>query len=566
FFDDFSGRYILPDARRWSDRNVFINNTYSDKQITKGMATFDAIDNKGALYETSASTGFKADQLTSNPINMAYPASDNIWFSFLYEAGGLSDAPERNDSLTLEFYAPSENKWYSVWRKTGSETTGFRNVILPVTQSRYLRKGFRFRFVNYASTAQNSSDPSMIGNCDIWNLDYVLLDRNRNAGDTTFRDVAFTIPVRSVLKNHEAMPWKQFRQVYLQEMGSAIKVRYRNNDTITRNVTRDFLITDMYTGQEAHSFSSGATNISPVTNADYNAGLVYTFNSNNPDSALFRIRCTLKTDEFDRKQNDTAYYYQVFSNYFAFDDGSAEGGYGINGLGSRNAMVATRFTSYIPDTLRAIDISFNDSYLDANRRAFDLMVWDDINGMPGNVIARREEVIVQQGSVINGFFRYYIPGGVAVDGDFYVGWKQRSETFFNAGYDVNTPNKGKLKYWLNGTWSNSQVTGSLMIRPVTGDLIATGINETKGDEIITKPDNRVSLWPNPSSDVIHLKISDRPYTSDAWVSVIDLSGTEQLRVPLNDQIDISALKDGLYILITTVNGKKIGINRLVKTK
>ena len=55
-------------------------------------------------------------------------------------------------------------------------------------------------------------------------------------------------------------------------------------------------------------------------------------------------------------------YYQTFKNYFAFDDGTAEAGYGINGLGSRNAMFAYRFRSFIEDTLRAINICFNDSY------------------------------------------------------------------------------------------------------------------------------------------------------------------------------------------------------------
>ena len=59
---------------------------------------------------------------------------------------------------------------------------------------------------------------------------------------------------------------------------------------------------------------------------------------------LFRITSILKTDEFDPKGNDTMVYYQIFKNYFAFDDGSAEAGYGINGLGSRNAMFAYRFS------------------------------------------------------------------------------------------------------------------------------------------------------------------------------------------------------------------------------
>ena len=79
-------------------------------------------------------------------------------------------------------------------------------------------------------------------------------------------------------------------------------------------------------------------------------------------------------------------YYQHFNNYFAFDDGTAEGGYGVNGLGSRNAMVAYKFKSFMTDTLRAMRICFNDSYQDANKREFDLMVWANDDGFPGDVL------------------------------------------------------------------------------------------------------------------------------------------------------------------------------------
>ena len=162
--------------------------------------------------------------------------------------------------------------------------------------------------------------------------------------------------------------------------GIFIPVHYRNNDIITRNVTRNFEIWDMYRNSQSLFFTAGATNIGPLTDVNYNAGLVYTFDTDNADSALFRITASLKTDISDPKENDTLIYYQVFSNYFAFDDGTSEGGYGINGQGSRNAMVAYRFQSFQQDTLRAIRICFNDSYLEANKRAFDLMVWDDDNG------------------------------------------------------------------------------------------------------------------------------------------------------------------------------------------
>jgi hypothetical protein len=561
FFDDFSGLSVFPDSRWWLDNYVYINNTYSDHQITKGIATFDALDNTGSLYATASTSEFEADHLTSKPVNLNYTTADNIWLSFFYEPGGLSDPPEENDSLTLQFYAPDEDKWYSVWKINGSADTRFKPVIIPVNDSRFLKKGFQFRFINYASISSSLSDPSMIGNCDIWNLDYVRLDLNRNSADTVFADVALTLPLRSLLKTHEAMPWKQFKQVYLQEMGSFIPVHYRNNDIITRNVTRNFEIWDMYKNSQALYFTAGATNISPLTSVDYNANLIYTYDTDDPDSALFRITCSLKTDIFDPKENDTLVYYQVFKNYFAFDDGSSEGGYGINGQGSRNAMVACRFQSYQQDTLRAIQICFNDSFMEANKRAFDLMVWDDDNGIPGNVLYSLEDVMVEQGDRINGYYTYKLPDGVMVNDVFYVGWRQRTETFLNAGFDVNTQNEGRQLYWLNGLWNQSQVNGTIMIRPIVGDpLLVAGINDT-----YYRNKNTIKIWPNPANQFINIDAGDQSFSGSAYISIIDLSGRELIKVPYSEQVNISTLQKGVYILVISLNGKPFSYTRLIKT-
>jgi hypothetical protein len=562
FFDDFSGHSFFPDPNRWTDDNVFINNTYSDQQITTGIATFDALDNSGAMYETATSYGFMADQLTSQPINLEYPSGDNIWLSFFYEAGGLGDSPESNDSLTLQFLAPLENKWYAVWKVTGNAERSFKPVIIHVEDPRFLKNGFQFRFINYASLSANLNDPSMVGNCDQWNIDYILLDRNRSSGDTVFSDAAFRLPVRSVLKNHESMPWKQYREIELQEMGSSILIHYRNNDTIIRNVTRNFEIWDVYQNSLSYVFSAGASNIGPLTNVDYNANLVYSFNSSGTDSAQFRITAVLKTDEFDPKVNDTMIYYQTFKNYFAFDDGSAEAGYGINGLGSRNAMFAYRFKSYIPDTLRAIKICFNDSYQDANKRAFDLMVWDDDNGMPGNVLYMLEEVMVEQGELINGFYTYKIPDKVPVNDIFYVGWRQRSESFLNAGLDVNTEQAGKQVYWLNGDWQESQVQGSVMIRPVVGDALRV----TAVEDITYHNKNLIIIWPNPARDYITLDAADLIISGDTYIAIMDLNGRELLKTVFSERVDISSLPAGAYIIITSLNGKSVGYSRLIKTR
>lgn len=562
FFDDFSGESYYPDQAKWLDDYVFINNTYSDKQISCGIGTFDALDNSGRLYETASSYLFKSDQLTSQPLNLSYAPADNIWLSFFYQAGGLGDSPEPNDSLTLQFLAPEENKWYSVWKAEGTTDQAFKPAILRISDSRFLKTGFQFRFTNYASLSPNQNDPSMVGNCDQWNVDYILVDKNRNAGDTIFPDVAFTLPMRSLLKNHEAMPWKQYREIELQEMGSSLPIHYRNNDTIRRNVTRNFEIWDVYANSVSYNFTAGATNINPLTSVDYNADIVYSFNSANNDSAQFRITAILKTDEFDPKENDTMVYFQTFKNYFAFDDGTAEAGYGINGLGSRNAMFAYRFRSFVEDTLRAINICFNDSYTDANKRAFDLMVWDDNNGLPGNVLFTMEEVMVEQGQNINGFYTYKLPDKVPLNDIFYVGWRQRTESFLNAGLDVNTPHSGKQLYWLNGQWQQSQVPGSVMIHPVVGDALRV----TSIDDIIYKEKKLTRIWPNPASEYITVDAGDLLFTGDAYITIMDLNGRELRKTILSERIDISFLPAGVYIIITSLNGKPAGYGRLIKTK
>ena len=562
FFDDFSGDSYYPDPEKWLDDYVFVNNTYSDKQITCGIATFDALDSRGRLYETASSYEFKADQLTSQPVNLNYTSNDNIWLSFFYQAGGLADSPEPNDSLTLQFLAPDENVWYPVWKAAGTTDTAFKAAMIRIADTRFLKAGFQFRFINYATLSANQNDPSMVGNCDQWNIDYVIINKNRNAGDTIFTDVALTLPVRSVLKNHEAMPWKQYQEVALQEMGSSVGIHYRNNDTIVRNVTRDFEIWDVYNNSVSYLFSAGASNIDPLTNVDYNANIVYSFNSPGTDSALFRITSTLKTDEFDPKGNDTLVYYQTFKNYFAFDDGTSEAGYGINGLGSRNAMFAYRFVSYIDDTLRAINICFNNSYTDANKRAFDLMVWDDNNGLPGNVLYTLEEVMVEQGQNINGFYTYRLPDKVPVNGIFYAGWRQRSESFLNAGLDVNTPNAGKQFYWLNGEWQQSQVSGTVMINPVVGDALKI----TAIDDVVYNDRKLIRIWPNPSSEYITIDAGDLSLSGDTYVTIMDLHGRELKKSILTERINISSLPAGVYIVITSRNGKPAGYSRLIKTK
>jgi hypothetical protein len=213
------------------------------------------------------------------------------------------------------------------------------------------------------------------------------------------------------------------------------------------------------------------------------------------------------------------------------------------------------------DTVRAIRICFNDSYMNANQRSFDLMVWDDVDGQPGNVLYSGEEAMVEPGDSINGFHTYLLPEAVPVDGFFYVGWKQRTETFLNAGLDINTPHAGKQFYSISGTWMESQVSGSLMIRPVVGAPIATSIND-----IAYRNKPGLHFWPNPAQDYITIDPEEAYSSGLTHISVFDIQGRQLIKVPVCDRIDISALHEGIYIIVSSRNGVPTGYNRLIKTK
>jgi hypothetical protein len=172
-------------------------------------------------------------------------------------------------------------------------------------------------------------------------------------------------------------------------------------------------------------------------------------------------------------------------------------------------------------------------------------------------------MIVEPGDGINGFFTYVLPDGVMVNGVFYAGWKQRTETFLNAGFDVNTPHNGRQFYWLNGLWLQSQKEGSIMIRPVVGAPLKTTSSDDINPVSTTK---NFRIWPNPASDYINLDCDDLLLSPSAYIMIIDLQGRELMKVPYSNRINISSLKAGLYTVITISDRRRTGYFRLVKTR
>jgi hypothetical protein len=547
FFDDFSGSLSpYPKASLWLDSFVFINDSWPVNPLSIGVATFDAIDRNGKIYVHATDMPFIADVLTSKPINMSYPPASNAYLSFYYQPQGLGDTTEIQDSLMVDFYNPASKKWWNVWRVSGSGLHPFKAVILPIQADSFLVRGFQFRFRNFASIKQNNFDQGKMGDVDHWHIDYVKLDINRTANDTIIRDVAFSKPVGSLLKIYQSMPWKQFQVAFQNVMRKDISITYRNNDTIGHKPDRYFEISDL-NGDHLTSFYSGNENINPQEVYNFTTNLEYPFFTDETDSARFEVKSFLRTEPYDIKINDTTRFIQVFSNYFAYDDGTPEQGYGLSGQGTINGMVALKFTSYFADSLSAVKIFFNSTKNDASSQFnFRLTLWNAANSGPGTIIYQATQ---QTPKALGKYTTYMLDSAIILNGDFYVGWQQPNEDFLNVGMDKNNSTPGSLFYNTGSWYKSSFDNAALMIRLVFGSKgLVSNTGRISREEF--------TIYPNPTSGVLNISYPE-PGTF-FYATLLNNTGKVILQGEVNNgTLNLEDLPSGLYFLILTENGKAI---------
>jgi len=561
--DDFSASLVEPDQHIWSDRHAFINHSLSVNPLTIGVATLDAVDYDGSIYPHAVfdPNTFIADYLTSHPINLNYPASDSVYLSFFYQPQGRGEPPEPKDSLIVQFYNVESGKWNTVWQIPGTTLHDFKQVMIAVTDTIYLQNGFRFRFKNLASLAQSNDYPDFRGNVDHWNIDYVKLDRLRSIHDTIHRDVAFTEPVPSILKNLESLPWKHFQAAYNTSLKPLLSIRYQNNDTITRNVTRSLHIRDLLSNVSVEPGQPTAQDLPPQEDTVVSFSYVYPFDFDKNDRGLFKFTASLRTDIFDNKNNDTVSRIQVFKDYYAYDDGTAEFGYGIRGQGSKQGKVALKYNFFQPDLLAGIDAYFNQIYDSLNLYYyFRWMVWDDNQGIPGSVIYEdsnsRRPVYSDS---LNSFIRFGFSEPVPVSGTIYVGWVQTNEYLLNIGLDINSkPSYPALFYNIGSGWNSSIAPGIIMLRP----YIYTDPSYTRSVET---PDPPI-IFPNPAKEIIYLDLPERNLSGNTFVEIFDLNGRLVLKRELSGpEINVSSLETGLY-LIRLHQGTELFYSKLLISK
>ncbi|OFY51348.1 MAG: hypothetical protein A2X22_07755 [Bacteroidetes bacterium GWF2_49_14] len=547
FLDDFSLAQPFPDAGKWMDQRAFINNSFGLGQPTFGVATLDMMDSAGIIYPDATVSSFFADALTSAPINLFYPGDTTLYLSFYCQPQGLGDAPEPDDSLVLEFYAPDNGRWYRAWSAPGTAVSDFRIVMVNISDSRFLQDGFRFRFRNYASLAP-APEPSLKVNADHWNLDYIYLNHNRRYNDTIMPDVSLVQPVGSLLLNYTAMPWEHFRTLGISGVKTFFQIHLRNSSIDRIGFEPTLNIQSVYDPAAKFTLGLPADEVKAFETLQYDATFNYGFTSNERDSARFNVTLDLNQTNPDWiPGNDSLTVQQVFTNYYAYDDGSAEAGYGITGEGTKAAKLACRYQNLNDgDSLVAVNIYFNRSFADASRKYFQLAIWTDNNGKPGDLIHLQTGAIPKYNG-INEFQTIELDTAQVVPSTYYVGWIQTTADFLNVGFDRQNNHGQDILYNISGAWEVSSFEGSLMIRPVFANKSRKSGTEPGVPVLFA---DQAHLYPNPASDRLYIDYTEQP--SSTRITLMDMQGRQVLDLQKPEairQINVGDLPGGLYLIL-----------------
>ena len=594
FFDDFSYDDVYPSQNLWIDNDVYVNNDLAYNPISYGVATFDALDDKGMIHgDINSIQSNVADYLTSQPIRLdslfvdgvavrPYVPGDSIYLSFFFQPLKKmenSSNEQRGDSLCLQFFSSTDSSWHNVW---GSDRFPFNDiipennkgrhfieVIIPVTDTAlYFRKDFQFRFYNKARLTEsgNGQYPGWQNNASRWNIDYVYLNHQRR-NDEYYQDVCFASAPSSFLKNYHSMPYKQYKasQNIYDNMVDTTYMYVSNLDKSPQNVTYGYEVVNDYNNSVVFSHNSGLQNINPFYNPSSQlingAKLYYTsvfpniFPANDNDSASFTIRYTLGGTNFVNGTNDSLTFVQRLYNYYAYDDGTPEYAYVLDGT----VMFCQRYKLNVEDTLQAVKIYFNAMANEAGATnepcTYELMIWNDAQSKPGNVVYQ-QNIVVRYDSVNKAQYHLFrLDDPLFVDGTnfnnlvFYVGLRKDRYTPISVGFDVSRNASSYTFVNSNGeTWQKSTKNGSVMMRPLLGEPVPeeVGIRLPYGND-----DKQFRVFPNPATgNVCNLKFENIP--GEKIIAVYNHQGimVDVFKTLQNDcQLNVNDYAKGLYVVV-----------------
>lgn len=557
----------------WQDNYACHNYTFAYNPWSLGVATFDGLDENGYPYQIGDDGAYGiADYMTSRPIDLStVGGSDIVYLTMIYQAGGFGNTPDVFDSLVLEMKVPELDEWVYEWSIGGDEVAEdvWDTLYFPIPPG-YYEDGFQFRFKNYASLS---------GALDHWHIDYVKLSVEPLPFIESFNDVAIQYPINTILKDYTRVPWDHYK-------ANATGSEYMLDDIVVNTFNSSTSNTNFTNGEWEVRYGGilqgGSPFNIPVTAApdsDFELGFTpLTFDGALDfayDPALggvqaafdlkFSINSAAGPDKNIYKENDTTYFTQRFDNYYAYDDGSAEAAYGIEGEGS---LMAYKFEAYQGGNLKGFLMQFQPSVTDFSGEVFLLTVWADNAGEPGEIIYQDDyfESHTPEYSGSKDGFRYYefnnmeyLNAGdtsLTVDEVFYVGWQNIGPMSLNIGLDWNTNNGDKVFRNTDGVWLTSSYDMSLLIRP----LFSTALDYTLSLEDEMEQEE-ITMYPNPTYDQFIIT----GLTGEYELRIFDMSGRVVTSIQNEHQVNVSDLESGLYLVdVRDRAGTPIYSSKLIK--
>jgi hypothetical protein len=556
----------------WLDDRAYVNSTYPINPRSYGVATMDGLNEYGQPYNKNNPTTYgDADLLTSKPINLGgLVSSDSLFFSFIFQPKGIGDYPNERDSLVVEFVDQFTGDWKVVWSTPGFEhpdsfTTSWRTVIFQVPlrlgpgDPQFYFNGTQFRFRNKASLA---------GNNDHWHIDYVRLDTGRSSRDTILGDIAFMYDFPPITLRYSEMPWKHFRPLVDLDTGATPVFFFGttiNNPSIDYNSK-----IDLWPGVNLYNFSGSAnwpryqpTNVDIFPDTDFNPIPGINTDSVTVAGEFFFSETGLGTGQY--VFNDTLRSLQIFHKTMAYDDGSAERAYGLQGVGTKSFAYEFELTE--PDTLAAVLMHFTHIDNDVNDLIFNINIWRSLEVGSNNdsMVESLDLKRPQYTDVLNGFSVYRLDTFLILDtGKYYVGWTQTDNRNIQLGWDMNsTKGRPHMYLKLNGIWqaSSIQLDGSPMIR-----LLLDG--EFDGNSTAIRPGpsrdayGQMILFPNPSNGELNFRLADGKQAE--IVRVIDMFGQTVMEAQDPGQsIHLNHLPAGMYFLHVSDFENNLYLNRFI---
>ncbi len=549
FWDDFSSYTGSPDTSLWeAGSGVYVNRTRGINPPTLGVATFDGATANGGIYSTDVDAIGLTDTLVSNPIQLGTISSaeiNNVYLSFFWEFEGNQEMPDKEDSLRLLF-RNQNNEWVPIDVFTLSDVTSdstFQQVIYQV-KPEFLHNNFQFKFEDYGRLS---------GPYDAWHIDYVYLNKGRQVNDKVFFDRAISFPPTSLLKGYWAVPFKQFF-AKPEEYLSKSSVSIYNLDKIFQPIAYTAIVTNALNPSEVYDTLNFNTPLNPILQGNERRTLnssPLTLNAldKNLDSIFLNLKFYISSGDsilpngINYRLNDTASATMAISNYYAYDDGTAEFGLGLD---QNSGEIAYMFVLNKPDILNRIDISFINIGSDESNAPFNLYIWKRLTGKPADLLYKRESQSIQPIRELNQFQTIKLEETEVVD-TFYVGLEQLTSNYFVVGYDKNDDNGSRIFYNVDGAWQqNKALKGSLMIRPYfsTSDIPLA----------LDKPEQppEIKIFPNPASGILNI---EGPVSELELFTISGMKAGHWKMQPgdRRNRVDISMYPPGIYILHYNTN-------------